>query len=102
MKITIPKTTENPRDLIRRAGYAEFRDPNTREISYVRRLRGDFFPRFHCYLEEEAGNVVINIHLDQKQPSYRARGVRAHAGDYSGPVVEQEADRIKAILAPSA
>lgn len=98
MKITISKTTANPRDLIRRAGYAEFRDPRTGEISYVRRLHLNFFPRFHAHLEKDGENVVINLHLDQKQPSYRARDVRAHAGEYDGAVVTGEAERIKAVL----
>jgi hypothetical protein len=100
MKIIIANRDENQRDLIRRAGYAEFRDPNTRETSYVRRLRGDFYPRWHAYLKTEGQNLVINLHLDQKQPSYH--GSHAHSGEYDGPTVEAEAQRIKSVLTPRA
>jgi len=96
MRLIIPLVQSNSRDLIRRAGYAEFRDPNTRETSYVRRLRGDFYPRWHAYIEEQAENMIIRLHLDQKQPSYG--GSHAHSGEYDGPTVEQEAIRIRQIL----
>lgn len=77
---------------MQRAGYSEFHDPNSGEVSYTRRLGINFYPRFHVYIEEEAGQLRINLHLDQKKPSYP--GFRKHSGEYSGPVVETEADRI--------
>ena len=83
-----------PRELIRKAGYAEFRDPRTRQISYVRRLSGSaYYPRFHCYLELKDGGFQVNLHLDQKQASYK--GTNMHGGEYDGPVVEQEGARIR-------
>ena len=51
-------------------------------------------------------NYSFNLHLDQKKPSYfghrslgegRLKG-HAHSGDYDGPVVEGEAERIKDLL----
>jgi hypothetical protein len=99
MDITFaPPLAESPRNLVRRAGYAEFRDPNTGETSYVRRLTNQgFYPRFHVYLKESGGGFVVSLHLDQKRPSY---GVgHAHSGEYGGPTVEVEAERIRAAVA---
>ena len=35
---------------------------------------------------------IFSLHLDQKKPIYE--GTHAHNGEYFGPVVETEADRI--------
>ncbi len=92
---------DHPRNLIRRAGYAEFRDPNTGVTSYVRRLQsGVFYPRFHVYLKEQQEGVVVSLHLDQKKPSY-GQG-HAHSGEYEGATVMQEMDRIRASIAAPA
>lgn len=82
-----------PRLLLEEAGYHEFRDPNTDKISYVMRLRGGFYPRYHVYInkQSEAGGV-FSLHLDQKKASYE--GQRAHSGEYDGPLVEEEAARL--------
>lgn len=99
MDVLIPAPlADTPRTLIRRAGYAEFRDPNTGEVSYVRRLQpGVFYPRFHAYLKEQAGGMAVSLHLDQKKPSY---GVgHAHSGEYDGAVVAREAVRIRETIA---
>jgi hypothetical protein len=95
MDIHIPAPLrDHPRNMIRRAGYAEFRDPNTGETSYVRRLQsGVFYPRFHVYLKERQDGVVVSLHLDQKKPSY-GHGA-AHSGEYEGTTVVQEMARIQ-------
>lgn len=82
--------------ILRRAGYSEFRDPRTGETSYVRRLGANFYPRFHLYAQEEGTTLRLNLHLDQKQPSYQ--GFTKHAGEYDGPTVEAEAERITAFF----
>ncbi len=82
---------------MRRAGYAEFRDPNTGITSYTKRLsRGDFYPRFHVYIEEVDNLPMVKLHLDQKRPSYA--GAHAHNAEYEGPVVEKEINRLKQLL----
>lgn len=94
MKLALQKPIpDNPRNLIRRLGYAEHRDPHAREISYVRRLGTEFYPRFHVYMEETESALMVNLHLDMKKPSYA--GTSAHAGEYDGPLVEREAERIR-------
>ena len=91
------KIKEQPKTYLLRAGYHEFRDPNTGSISYIRRLGADFYPRFHVYLEEKASPVNVSLHLDQKKPSYGG-GTRAHGGEYDGDVVEREAERLKTFV----
>lgn len=86
-----------PKQLLRRSGYHEFVDPNTRKVSYVRSLQpAGFYPRFHAYLEEESDGFVIQLHLDQKQASYR--GSHMHSGEYDGETVEQEGRRIQSTI----
>ena len=99
MKITIANLTKSEAvTKIKRCGYAEIKDPHTGQTSFVRRLGGYFYPRFHVYLEEDkSGQLFYTIHLDQKKPSYE--GAKAHSGEYEGQLVEQEAERIKSSLA---
>lgn len=93
-----------PEQLLRQAGYAYLMDRHTGQESFVRRLNRDFYPRFHLYLEEQStgagrnGQIILNLHLDQKQASYE--GARAHNAEYDGDVVEREMARIKS-YAPS-
>ncbi len=92
MIIRVPRPSQQPTVILRRAGYVPFRDPNTGESSFTRRLGTHFYPRFHVYLEEGQADLKISIHLDQKQPSYG--GNRKHNGEYDGPTVTAECDRI--------
>ena len=92
MIIRVPRGASNPRVMMQQAGYFEFTDRNTGDISFVRRLGVNFYPRFHVYIQEEGDKRRINLHLDQKQASYQ--GTAKHNGEYSGPLVEEEAARI--------
>ncbi len=83
---------EDPEKFIRRCGYGQHRTRNG-EVSYVKRVHGDWYPRFHIYVLTEKENIVFNLHLDQRAPVYE--GQTAHAGEYDGVVVEKEAERIK-------
>lgn len=66
--------------------------------SFVRPLSGNGYPRFHIYMEKdgEKDEFILKLHIDQKKPVYK--GVSAHSGEYSGKVVETEAERIKNVL----
>lgn len=86
-----------PRQLVRRLSYGEFVDPRTGEVSYVRRLSNNFYPRFHVYIEKKPDGIWLNLHLDQKQASYS--GQTMHSGEYDGEIVEQEGKRILGLLA---
>lgn len=92
MIIRLPDTGQPVVNVLRRIGYTPFLDPNTGEQSYVRRLGTYFYPRFHVYPEIVQSELRVNLHLDQKKPSYN--GFRKHSGEYTGPAVEAEADRI--------
>lgn len=98
MQITVENPKENIVNYLRKCGYHfERHHAETDEVSAARDLGVGGFPRFHCYAKyDENKNIVINLHLDQKRPSYK--GTRAHGGEYSGKIVEDEAERIKHVL----
>ena len=77
-------------NFMRNCGYAPFND------SYVRTLAVHGFPRFHLYLDETEDQYVLNLHLDQKKPSYGKE--TAHSGEYNGIIIEEEASRIKSLI----
>lgn len=98
MRFTIQ--TQNKFDgieLMRRAAYHEHRDPYSGKMSFAKRAGGEWhYPRFHVYLREQPGVIEVDLHLDQKKPSYGG-GTHAHAGEYEGRVVEEEGKRIKQV-----
>ncbi len=97
MKITIENINENLASALRRCGYHfERQHQDSGEVSAARDLALGGFPRFHAYARIDGSTMQINLHLDQKRPSYK--GTRAHGGEHEGEVVEEEARRIKLIL----
>lgn len=85
----------NTTELARRLGYRPLRHTEKGELNCVRPLGGDY-PRFHIYLKEDPKVITLNIHLDQKKPSYE--GTHAHGGDYDSETVREEVDRIMNLL----
>ena len=81
--------------LLRRAGY-HLEKREEEEMAFVRSISRLPFPRFHIYAREAGAGWEINLHLDQKKPSYK--GSSAHAGEYDGEIVERELTRIKEFL----
>ena len=78
----------NIRNLLLRIGYHQHYD------SYVSPLGGGHYPRFHIYIKEKKDNtIILNLHLDQKKPSYK--GFKAHMGEADSDVVQEEASRVK-------
>jgi len=86
------KHVPNPLAVMRKAGYFPFTDPNTHKESFIFRPTAERYPRFHVYIREEKGQIVFDLHIDQKKPSYS--GTRMHAGEYDGPTVKKELERI--------
>ena len=82
---------------MRSLGYGEVQDRRATETSYSRKLSTDRYPRYHAYLNEIPNGLVIKLHVDQKKASYE--GQTAHSGEYTGPLVQREIDRIKSELA---
>lgn len=72
-------------------------DTNGNEYNLVRKLAGNNYPRFHIYLKQNGTDFSFSLHLDQKAPIYE--GTHAHNGEYFGPVVDREVERITEILA---
>src|SRR3989344_4730930 len=93
MKIIIPKLSVASKNFLRQCGYAEISNwHKNNEISYIRTLNpGRFYPRFHIYIETNPKQIMLNLHLDAKQPSYE--GTSAHGGEYDGEIVEAEASK---------
>ena len=101
MQRVYPKSQlSKPLDVLRKAGYTSSLDPVTGESSYMLRLSGQLYPRFHLYVTEQANNVSLNLHLDQKQPSY-GQGHK-HSGEYDGPIIEKEMRRLDGWIKASA
>lgn len=80
---------------MRAAGYAQYVNREGDE-SFVRRVSGGEFPRFHAYVHEDTTPVSISIHIDQKGTTYE--GSRAHSGEYQGPLIAGELARISGAL----
>lgn len=95
MKLIINKNklSVSADELLKRAGYSFHRDDRSGKDSYARRLGSGFFPKLHMYVSESAEQIVLNLHLDQKQASYE--GSNMHSGEYDGEVVEAEIARLK-------
>jgi len=96
MDFTIKNLNRSVVDVARSSGYVII-DNNGEQINMVRKLAGQNYPRFHIYVKQNGQDFVFSLHLDQKKPSYE--GSHAHSGEYFGPLVENEADRIKQIIA---
>jgi len=98
MKFTIKKRSKNIIDLIRSFGYVHH-GVNREKHSFVRRISMADYPRFHLYvypidsIREKEDRIILNLHLDQKKPSYK--GSPAHGGEYGGEILEKEKERIK-------
>lgn len=90
--ILTKKINQNIKVLMNRLGYHLHLDPQAQQSSYIRRLGSLYYPRFHLYLSEQHGGYVLNLHLDEKKPSYA--GTHRHAGQYDGDLVEEEMKRL--------
>lgn len=82
--------------LRRRFFYKKINNRHTGEDSFVRQLTPNRYPRFHMYVRDEGERIIFNLHLDQKEASYK--GSHAHNAEYEGEVVEAEIARLKAEL----
>ena len=86
---------ENIYVLMRKVGY-HFQSKNEEKSELIFSRPARSYPRFHIYLKADNNNLIFNLHLDQKRPSYK--GTTAHSGEYKSKTVEAEAERIKQML----
>jgi hypothetical protein len=83
---------KNSAALLREAGYMPIFDRLSGKQSFVNKIRGDRYPRFHVYvLEETEGQLKLHLHLDHKEHGW---GDRLHDSEYDGPDVKEEAGRL--------
>ncbi len=100
MTIRIPNFKQGAVDFMRSCGYAFDRETGPprgeagAEASCMRRISGHDYPRYHAYVKKEGAALIVNLHIDQKKPSYGGAD-HAHNGEYDGELVEREADRIR-------
>lgn len=92
MEIRLENFEESTVYFLRRCGYSSHGVPSG-EQSFVRRLTRNNYPRFHAYAKMDGDDLVINLHLDQKKPSYE--GEHAHGAEYEGELLVGEVERIK-------
>lgn len=98
MDFTIKNIKEGAAGISRTIGYVII-DTNERgEYNMVRKFGRDNYPRFHVYLKQAGNDFIFSLHLDQKKPVYEGSGAHAHNGEYFGPIIDEEADRIKSVL----
>jgi len=97
MDINISNSADSVLNTMRRAGYHfDRQDSSTGDDSYISRISGASYPRFHVYVRSDKKGVVLRLHLDQKRPSYS--GSHAHNAEYDGEVVERECARLKQLF----
>lgn len=92
------KTGEKAINITRQAGYV-FLDKKDGQFNCVRQIGGSNYPRFHIYFsEKDNSQIEVNLHLDQKAPSYGRQ--TAHSGEYKSdnPLLLAEAQRIQQLL----
>ena len=109
MEFQIHNLRKSSNDIMRTIGYQPAYFQNEGEVSIVRQIGRNDYPRFHLYIKPasakasdglaKANYYIFSLHLDQKKPSYE--GQTGHSGDYDGDVVEGEAQRIKNLLGSS-
>ncbi len=89
----------NPVRLMRQAGYTLISDyQEDSELSFIRRVGLDDYPRFHIYLRiyPKSKQIIFNLHIDQKKSVFK--NYPDHGAEYEGKVIEQEAERIMGVL----
>ena len=95
MDFILKNLSENIVTIARAIGYVII-DTTDNQYNMVRKLHHDNYPRFHIYVTKKGRQYDFSLHLDQKAPVYK--NSHAHNGEYFGPVVEDEADRVKGLL----
>lgn len=96
MDFVIKNFQENIVQVARKIGYVIIDSRENNEYNLVRKLNGNNYPRFHAYVKQQGYDFHFSLHLDQKAPIYQ--GTHAHSGEYAGPVIDEEVERIKEIL----
>lgn len=89
--------SKNSYAILREAGYIPLFDRQSGKQSFAFKIRGDRYPRFHVYVQEETDTVLaLHVHMDSKAHGWSDS---RHDADYDGPEVREEAGRLLRWLA---
>lgn len=89
--------TQSPLNLMRKIGYTPWRDPRSKQNSFIRHLGASYYPRFHAYPKyDQNNNFIIDLHFDWRRPMHKI-GIKSTEGQES-KAVQREIARIKSIL----
>lgn len=95
MKFIVSSKNRSLDQTLRSWGYSP-NDNRSAQPNYVRRIRaGQSWPRYHLYITAQADTLVCDLHVDQKPETRHYNAPHAHNGEYDGPLVEQEANRLQ-------
>lgn len=96
MQIKIENFNQNAVSALRRAGYS-FQRQAGEEMSFIRPLAAQGYPRFHMYVKSEGDDLLISMHLDMKKETYGEN--TRHHGEYGNEgVLKDEIARVRMIL----
>jgi len=85
--------SKNSYSVLREAGYIPIFDRQSGKESYVLKIRGDRYPRFHLYVQEEtSAGVTWHVHMDQKEHGWSDS---RHDTQYDTAEVKEEAERLR-------
>lgn len=85
--------TKNSYTILREVGYVPIHDRRSGKQSYVYRLTGNRYPRFHIYVQQETDDSLkLHLHLDHREHGW---GQRLHDTEYDSEAVRSETDRLK-------
>src|SRR3990167_10355122 len=97
MRFSIGSQSDSPENLMRQVGYLAWVDPRTSKRSFIKKVSRAFYPRFHIHMfRDTKNNIYVDLHFDARKPLHK---IVARSSENNSPVVLQEADRIKNILA---
>jgi hypothetical protein len=89
--------TKTSYQVLREAGYIPITDRKTGKQSYVFKITGNRYPRYHVYVEDERDDFLkLHMHLDHREHGF---GERLHDTEYKGEKVEAEGQRLQRWLA---
>lgn len=79
--------------ILREAGYIPILDRKSGKQSYVFKIGGAHYPRYHVYVEEETDTLLkLHLHLDNREHGW---GQKLHDTEYKGENVDAEAGRLE-------
>jgi hypothetical protein len=96
MEIIVEDSRQNDKYLMRKCGYMPWRNPRSGETSYIRKLGGGYYPRFHIKVRKMGSRLIFDLHLDSRRPMHKI-GIRTYE-DEESRIVSSEADRIKKFI----